>query len=237
MLEETMPTRRTSRQSLKPQGFTLLEMGIVLGVAAILAAVVLPDVVEMQRNKMAEKTAAEMMVIIDAARAFRVANNGRWPGNPGGDAVCGLNCDPNGQNQQWDRGGFRIELTGGGFVAEDLNASGSGKMLTNPWEEDYEPCVWRNMGAANPSGAPCMFVVSTSVPRELARMLENQLSQVRCMDKGNPGDIVCPGSGPVPGNMVRCCAVVQPPTKNYAAGCTPPNPNFGCVGGICGCRP
>jgi prepilin-type N-terminal cleavage/methylation domain-containing protein len=232
-----MSIRGTTRQMAKQGGFTLLEMGIVLGVAAILAAVVLPDFVEAQRNKMAERTAAEMMVIIDAARAFRVANAaGRWPGSPGGDIQCRNDCVPNGGTPQFSRGWFRNDLTSGGFVPEDLNTSG--RMLTNPWGQDYEPCVWRNMGAAGGGNQPCMFVVSTNVPRELARMLENQLSQVRCMDRGNPGDIVCPGAGPVPANMVRCCAVVQPPTLSNAVGCPLGMPNFTCQpAGICRCSP
>ena len=74
-------------QKRPTRGFTLLELGVVLAVAAILGAAVLPDVIESARGRMAEKAANGVTMIQDAAKWFFVESSpaadpgsARWPG-------------------------------------------------------------------------------------------------------------------------------------------------------------
>lgn len=62
-------------------GFTLLELLVVLGVLAILAAAATPRLVEHVRLQAAQTTAQDLAGLADAARAFYVAQfpNVRWP--------------------------------------------------------------------------------------------------------------------------------------------------------------
>lgn len=62
-------------------GFTLLEIAIVLAIAAMLAIFSVPSFLEEINERRATVTVQETQAILDAARVFRV-QNGTWPGIP-----------------------------------------------------------------------------------------------------------------------------------------------------------
>jgi prepilin-type N-terminal cleavage/methylation domain-containing protein len=61
------------------QGFTLVELAVVLVIMGMLAGLTTPNIVEGINAKRAAVTVQETQTIVDAARAFR-AKNGSWPG-------------------------------------------------------------------------------------------------------------------------------------------------------------
>ncbi|MBM94243.1 MAG: prepilin-type cleavage/methylation domain-containing protein [Oceanospirillaceae bacterium] len=69
------PAPVASRQ----QGFTMLELTVVLAVMALLAALTTPNLVEQLNIKRADLTVQDTQQLIDAARSFR-SNTGTWPG-------------------------------------------------------------------------------------------------------------------------------------------------------------
>ncbi|MFG8862737.1 prepilin-type N-terminal cleavage/methylation domain-containing protein [Pseudomonas aeruginosa] len=65
------------------QGFTLMELAIVLAITAMLAAAAVPNYMTRVNQKRADTTVQDTQAIIDAARAYR-SEKGTWPG----DATC-----------------------------------------------------------------------------------------------------------------------------------------------------
>lgn len=65
------------------QGFTLMELAIVLAITAMLAAAAVPNYMTRVNQKRADTTVQDTQAIIDAARAYR-SEKGSWPG----DATC-----------------------------------------------------------------------------------------------------------------------------------------------------
>ncbi|HHH9441354.1 TPA: shufflon system plasmid conjugative transfer pilus tip adhesin PilV [Pseudomonas aeruginosa] len=62
------------------QGFTLVELAIVLAISAMLAMATVPNYMTKVNQTRADTTIQDTQAIIDAARAYRSAN-GAWPGN------------------------------------------------------------------------------------------------------------------------------------------------------------
>lgn len=62
------------------RGFTLVELSVVLAIMALLAVMATPNLMEEINEKRANITIQDSQSILDAARAFRMAN-GVWPGN------------------------------------------------------------------------------------------------------------------------------------------------------------
>jgi len=62
----------------KRHGFSLIELGIVLFIIAILGTSFIPIVINQVQIKAGEKTALEMSIIEEASRSYYV-NNGSWP--------------------------------------------------------------------------------------------------------------------------------------------------------------
>lgn len=62
------------------KGFSLIELGIVLFIIAILGTSFIPIVINQVQIKAGEKTALEMSIIEEASRSYYV-NNGSWPGD------------------------------------------------------------------------------------------------------------------------------------------------------------
>jgi prepilin-type N-terminal cleavage/methylation domain-containing protein len=105
------------------RGFTLVELAIVLSVAAVLTAVIVPDMIEAARARMASRAAEDMARIQDAAKWFflhsdPVKGQELWPGE-----VATGTC--NGTPAQ-----VQAALINAGYIS---NAD-----LVNPWGQRYE---------------------------------------------------------------------------------------------------
>lgn len=215
--ERSLAMRKSHRTRTRPAaGFTLLEMGIVIGVAAILAAAVLPDFVEASRNKMAEKAANEVLALQDAARwfylesgrpGFAVGTPGpRWPGEQNANQC----------RQFFDTPRAQLELFQAGFV----NAPpGQTDVYTNPWRQRYQIDLWQNPASlVNPP--PCLLIISTALPEPIADTFASLLPQGTC----RPG--ACPPTVTVPIGYKACCTIIGKPGVEIglnpcAAGLTP----------------
>lgn len=198
-----------------PRGFTLVELGVVLAVSALLAATLLPDLVEGARVRAAERAALDISYIHDAARwyysqttSYTTGATGlipdSWPGqSSSGSCALPVGADP-----------FPL-LIQNGFLA--LRQS-------NPWGLPYEALT------VNPDSSDqqhCLFQVNTEVPIEAAQTLASLLPQGRCRSS-----LGCPPST-IPG-FVRCCSSVTRPGVGMATtGCDPPKSlKFNASGGV-----
>ena len=204
---------RVRRQPSR-RGFTLIELGIVIGVTAVLAAAIVPEIIETMRNGAAQKAAADVSVIHDSARLFFIQNPTaprRWPG----ESAAG-SCTLSSAN-------FTVEMTGGGYLrsARPANASGwcrgqpnrppPNDPLCNPWYQDYEVSVYAPLGAATPA---CLFAVSTFVPTSIANIFIEYLPQAMC-GSGCPN----PSGATTPAGFSRCCSFATKPGAAILPGC------------------
>lgn len=191
----------------RPCGFTLLELGIVLGVSAILAAAIAPDFIESMRNKMAEKAAADVALVHDAARWFylesgRSAGDYRWPGENGINE-CTTNFQP-------DKARFDLLINGylaGGGPADPLNTPPS--FMRNPWGQGYD-MVLAQPPPVGTMQLGCLFGIATNMPEAVADGFIAFLPQAAC---NTPGGSPCPANPAVavPAGMRRCCSFVPKP--------------------------
>ncbi len=228
-----MTHRHRRARASRSRGFTLLELGIVIGVAAILAAAIVPDVIETMRNRMAEKAAADVAVIHDAARLYYVQNTtcpGCWPGEQTA-GQCLNNFNEGNAIFQLLNGGY---LTGGGGPATPLLVSSNFRQ--NPWGQAYNFTVYAPVTVvANPA---CLFGVATDVPQVISDAFISFLPQAACNLPGGPAP--CPASPtgvvPLPGN-VRCCSYVPKPGIAVAGPCPPGLTVRVGVGGVLTCAP
>jgi general secretion pathway protein G len=193
-------------RSRRPRGFTLLELGIVLGVAAILAAAVAPDFIESMRNKMAEKAAADVALVHDAARWFylesgRATGTYRWPGENGFNECT--------NNYQPGKARFDLLINGylaGGGPADPLNAPPN--FLRNPWGQGYDMVLIQPPPTVMQVG--CLFGIATNLPEAVSDGFIAFLPQAAC---NTPAGSPCPPnpSVAVPAGMRRCCSFVPKP--------------------------
>ena len=187
------------------RGFTLLELGIVIGVAAILAAAIVPDLIETMRNRMAEKAAADVALLHDAARLFYVQNQvrpGRWPGENFA-ADCSVN---------FEYGRAINDLVNGGYIATGSGAAApmvgvaDPKFNKNPWGQFYEMVVYAPNVLGN---APaCLFGIATNVPQTISQGFTALLPMSSCNACPNTA---IPGATAPPSGFVRCCSYVPKP--------------------------
>ncbi|HEY3451477.1 MAG TPA: prepilin-type N-terminal cleavage/methylation domain-containing protein [Myxococcales bacterium] len=206
--------RKLLRRTRSRRGFTLIELGVVLAVTAILAAAILPDFIESARSRMAEKAAQDVAVIHDAARWFfiQTANVGggvsggkfRWPGEHNAGA-----CD----NDSTPVNAGMAQMQQMGFVTTNP---------MNPWGQDYDVEVKTppGMGPLSTGMSPgCSFSVTTNVPDEVRDAFTSFLPFARCNDS-----TWCkaprPGSS-VPSHYSRCCSFVPKPGVALTL-CPPP---------------
>jgi len=207
---------RHGRVRSRNRGFTLLELGIVIGVAAILTAAIVPDLIETMRNRMAEKAAADVAVIHDAARLFYIQNTflgpGRWPGE-NSVGQCKDSFDGIGKaKQELLMGGY---LTGGGGPANPLLTAEN--FMTNPWGKPLEMTVYAPTASTSPA---CLFGVATDVPEVISRAFISFLPQAACNAAGGGGP--CPpttGGGAPTAGFVRCCSYVPKPGATITGPC------------------
>lgn len=219
--------RRRRARAPNNRGFTLLELGIVIGVSAILAAAIVPDLVETMRNRMAEKAAADVAVAHDAARLFYIQNqNGtvlRWPGEQGAGLCLWALSGAAGPSQAW------AQLLSGGYLASGSpNPFIPGpKFMLNPWNQPYEPTLYAPGGiVVSPA---CLFGIATNVPAAIAPGFISFLPQAACNPPGGIG--ACPLTvvgGAIPANFVRCCSYVPKPGATATGPCPPATPTMRC---------
>jgi len=198
--------RRASRR-----GFTLIELGIVIGVTAILAAAIVPDIIETMRNRMAEKSAADVTALHDSARLFFAQNTARprrWPGESSAGQC----------NVGWAFANFKVDMIGGGYLAtggapNDPFNNIAGRFLLNPWGYAYDVGVYAPPGAATTPA--CLFAVSTFVPSSVENAFTAYLPQAAC-GAGCPGS---PSGATPPAGFSRCCSFAAKPGAALLTAC------------------
>ena len=215
-----------ARPKRKPRGFTLIQLGVVLACAAVLAAVVMPDFIETQRNKMAVKSAEEVAVLFDAARWFYLTPPpGRASGWPGQHDP--TNCTL--ANYNFDMVKARFELYDGGYYA--TNPTDTTASYSNPWTRQYEFDILPStlLGGDN----VCLFRISTNVPVGVAKAFIANLPQAGCENGaalGLPPPVAsltqtCGLASAAPGpGWVRCCGAAPPPMPPGTISWTPSAP-------------
>ena len=190
----------------RSRGFTLLELGIVIGVSAILAAAIVPDLIETMRNRMAEKAAADVAVLHDAARLFYLQEKiipYTWPGE-NSTGYCDNAYSEGKAILQLLQGGY---LTGGGGPNTPM-AYDPQRFLMNPWREKYEMHLFRPTTTTSPA---CLFGVSTNIPTGVADGFIAFLPMAACNAPGTATP--CPlvkGVLP-PAGFSTCCSYVPKP--------------------------
>jgi prepilin-type N-terminal cleavage/methylation domain-containing protein len=178
-------------------GYTLLELAIVIGVAAILAATIVPDAIEAMKTRMAEKAAADVMQLHDAARLYFTQNVDtagrklRWPGEQS-QGRCAAN---------FQESLFVFEMLNNGYLASGGDPSNPGPdFMLNPWQRPYEVSVYAPSTTSSPA---CLFGVTTAIPAQLQTAFTAALPQAGC-------GVACP-PGPQPAGFIRCCSFVSKP--------------------------
>ncbi len=211
------------------RGFTLIELGAVLAVTAILAAAIVPDFIEASRNRMAQKAASDVAVIHDAARWFYAQSygadtedlRGRWPGQTTAGS-CTNGTTPN----------FGlIEMRSLHYLP---------KLPANPWGLTYEARVVNN--PQNAAGVPatinggqrwgCSFEVATDLPEEITTAFIAFLPLGRCNTGAATDSCMPPTSASAPTGFVRCCATVPPPGAGWCPPGTRPRLNPAAPGNL-----
>lgn len=191
-----MAVRRQRQSSNRSRGFSLIELGIVLGVSAILATAVLPDVIQAARDKMAERAAADVGVIQDAARWYFIqtlndklpANRGVWPGESG----------PNSCNMAVD--GI-ARLVSRGYLTSAPK---------NPWDFPYKVALVQQATLGSGGIDPgCNFEVSTEVPKAVRTSFKNIVPLGQCNDQLD-AKFKCKGT-PSSSDNVVCCSFINKP--------------------------
>jgi prepilin-type N-terminal cleavage/methylation domain-containing protein len=204
-------------------GFTLLELGVVLAVSAILAAALVPDFIEASRTRMAERVGQHVLGLHQAARAYFVRTSSMvgvppntWPGqnSSGSGLPTNLACRL-GNNAATGQVNDAIDL----LVKQGLLPS----RPVHPFDREYSV----SLRPAALTGTGCMLQVTTDVPTELVAGFKNTVPQSGCNEPGTPTfcDVVGPVSPAVPAprnGFVRCCSFVPKPGVGVISGCPSP---------------
>jgi prepilin-type N-terminal cleavage/methylation domain-containing protein len=171
-------------------GFTLIELSVLLAVIALGVAYIAPDFMEKARGDLAIRTAKEMSMIADASKWYYMNQGGdpanrddmHWPGE-----LAGANCIPNGTAQN--------ALTGG--AADYLKPAD----FRNPWGVPYDVTLI-NAGVSE----GCRLAIATNVPTTVAGEIMTYMPMATCDGVGGAG---CPGGAG--GGFTRCCAKIVRP--------------------------
>ena len=179
--------RRPART--RERGFTLIELGIVIAVTSILAAVIVPDFIEMARNRAGKESARQVEELEEAAKSFYhemavAAGNdpmaAAWPGESPPHS-----CD------------------GGNSLSALLSWSSmdpsKGK---NPWKKDLTMALVRDPGGGVLADVNCRLQVTTMVPLVVTGVVDTYLPGARC-------GASCPGEADA--GFAICCHSIQKP--------------------------
>jgi prepilin-type N-terminal cleavage/methylation domain-containing protein len=165
---------------MRAQGFSLIELGVVLAVASVLAAALLPDAIEEAKLRVTRKSAEDMARIQEAAQWFFLHSSvakgdERWPGETVSDR-----CPSKPATEPLD------ELVASGYMVDppknELNAPGddtrSGDRWS-PWREKYV-VDFKMMPGRTDSFVHCYLRVGTRVPSEMGEALIRFLPNAAC---------------------------------------------------------
>ena len=145
------------------QGFSLIELSIVIGIMSIMATAMAPNMIAQYQEKLVEATAKTYYNIADAAMAYAQQNGGRWPGYKNADN----GCDP----------------VGGPTPLEELQATNylPTGTLRNPWQKSADSDAAFSLNAElvglNGGNESCrLAITSTLIPTNAKNMLDNLLT-------------------------------------------------------------
>jgi prepilin-type N-terminal cleavage/methylation domain-containing protein len=182
------------RTSPEERGFTLLELGIVIAVLAIVSSFFVPDFMEAARTTMAAKAADEVVQIQDAARWYfsetvrytgvgapQDPRTARWPGQ----AVAGTCVAVNAIGDMTAQGFLKLDPASINPAGQPINAWG------NPYLVDVLP------GPTGPADPHCHFRVRTQLPQPLAQAYTGMVPGASCVVVG--------------GGLVECTSVIPKP--------------------------
>lgn len=190
-----------------------MELAIVLAVVSILAAVVVPDFIEIARNDLAQQAAREIALIQDTARWY-YSNSGAWEGD--GQFRPGNMRWPGDLSAVPDHEEDGITATENCLTGLGLPASGSlvinchiaylpPSALENPWGQPYQITLDREMEG---------MIIATHVPQSVAGVLRSFVQGGEC-ESGFNGGTPPDHCGPLPGpaGYVTCCSTIPRPGR------------------------
>ena len=192
---------RVGRAALATSGYTLIELGVVLGVIAIISGAVMVSVVEIAKNRAAQNAAEQIVMIQQAAKDYyhdsMIDTAGgeikpdlaHWPSEQAASATMYYTCKG---------GGILDELIAKGLVKMKKGFEGK-----NAWGNEYK-IELRAGGDPDTDGRvwKCALWIGVDVPPEVAGVLETYLPAATCND-----DTFC-GS---PETGKRCCTQIPRP--------------------------
>ena len=188
-----------------PRGFTLLELGLVIGIISVLSAALLPSVLEAARTRMATRAAEEVRLIQEAARFYylnptNAAQGSVWPGQTN-NTVCAQTKEP--IQELFDRGALQRS-------APDPANPAAAPMMRNPWNQPYVTRLVSPLAGGTVDG--CMVQVSTWVQRNVSAAFADAV-QGAC-------DNTCGVAPPAPpGEFDWCCVFTERPAGISSPGC------------------
>ncbi len=180
-------------------GFTLVELGIILAVIAVGMAYVAPDFVEMARGELSTRAAKEMSNITNASKWYYM--------NASRDPAFDHPIDRN--KLRWPGEGEPVRCVQKGFPHDPESELIAGQYLeasafTNPWGNPYDLSLQLGAGGTWES---CKLVIATNVPETVAGEIKTYMPMAVCDKVDGAG--ACPGGAPA--GQDRCCAKIVRP--------------------------
>jgi type II secretory pathway pseudopilin PulG len=194
------------------RGFTLLELGLVVGIITVLSAALLPSLLEAARGRMAARAGEEVKLLLEAGRWFylnppNLSSPMRWPGQVAGSCV---------QNQEPLQ-----ELINTGAVprsAPDPANPAAAPTVRNPWNHPYVTSLTLPPNGGLVEG--CVLRVSTWVAVNVAPAFKEAVEGA-CNEGADSPCGIQPATPP--GEWRWCCAYAQQPSGPSMPGCVHPN--------------